>query len=190
MSHRTRHICLVVAVLVFGRPSPLTAESRTYAIAEGTTVEFVGSRLLAREPGGFANVTGRVGLDPAAPQLAYVTASVDLTSLWTRHERLTAHLKSKDFFEAETYPIAAFESTEVRRDGAQYLVTGDLTLHGVTRTLTFPATVTVTEQRLTATAEFVLNRYDFGVAYRGLRNRLIRAGVRVKLHVVASPTEE
>src|SRR5829696_3987631 len=61
------------------------------------------------------------------------TATIDVNSVDTRNEQRDAHIRSADFFEAATYPTMTYRSTGLRRDGDDFVVTGELTLHGVTR---------------------------------------------------------
>jgi len=72
-------------------------------------------------------------------------------------------------------------STEIRREGEGLVISGDLTLHGVTRQISFPATASATETEVSATAEFSINRQDFGIAYPGMPDDLIRDLVVIKL---------
>ena len=77
---------------------------------------------------------------------------------------LTGHLKSPDFFAVKDHPKAKFKSTKIEKtaDGAK--VTGDLTLLGKTKKVSFPATITVGDA-LGIEAKFVINRQDFGMTY-------------------------
>ena len=79
------------------------------------------------------------------------------------------------------FPTATFRSTEIKKDGEGHTITGDLTLHGVTKRISFPATVAVTGATLSANAEFSINRQDFGINYPGMRDDLIRDLVVIKL---------
>jgi polyisoprenoid-binding protein YceI len=100
-------------------------------------------------------------------RLASVEVTIDATSLTTQIDRLTNHLKSADFFDVNEYPEASFRSTRIEsQEGAsgQVTVTGELTLHGVTRPITFPASVS-TEEGLELKAEFSIDRTDFGMTY-------------------------
>src|SRR5690606_3925206 len=65
--------------------------------------------------------------------LSSVQVTLDPATVDTRDANRDGHLKSADFFEVETYPTWTFTSTAVRRDGDDYVVTGDLTIHGVTK---------------------------------------------------------
>ena len=81
--------------------------------------------------------------------------------------------------------IAQSEIKPGSEKGATHTVTGNLTLHGVTKSISFPAKVTVNESGLELTSEFALNRKDFGINYPGKANDLIRDEVVIKLAVKA-----
>ena len=77
-----------------------------------------------------------------------------MDSIWTDTEKLTGHLKSADFFDVAKFPKSTFESTEIKAGSsdakakdATHTVTGNLTLHGVTRSIQFPAKIAVTRCR-------------------------------------------
>ncbi|MCB1055013.1 MAG: YceI family protein, partial [Acidobacteria bacterium] len=95
--------------------------------------------------------------------------------------------KSADFFDVETYPTATFHSTGVAAGETEgtYSVTGDLTLHGVTKQITFPATIAVTDDEVSAQAEFSINRFDFDIKYPGKPDDLIREEVVIGLDINA-----
>ena len=94
---------------------------------------------------------------------------------------LRKHLKSPDFFDVEKFPTATFKSTAIEKTDDGHTITGDLTLHGVTKRVSFPATVTVTDGQVTANSEFSINRNDFGIVYPGMPDDLIRDLVVIKL---------
>jgi len=110
------------------------------------------------------------GADPLASS---VTATVDLNSIITGQEQRDAHIRSADFFEVEKYPEMTFVSTGVRAAGADFLLDGDLTLKGVTKSVTFslevngfgPDAYGGTRAGFSATTE--INRIDFGVSFNG-----------------------
>jgi polyisoprenoid-binding protein YceI len=117
-----------------------------------------------------------------------VDVLIDATSLWADNEKLTGHLKSADFFEVETYPQARFQSTHIVQDGEQYRVSGNLTLHGITRSVTFPAAIEfVAGERIRARAEFAIKRFDWSIEYKGKADDLIRDDVVIKLDLEATP---
>ena len=102
--------------------------------------------------------------------------------------KLEAHLKSDDFFDVENHPEATFEITQVT-DGAeagQVLVSGNLTIRGVTKNITFDANVEeVTESSVKATADFNIAREDWGVSYAGQADDLISKEINLKITLVA-----
>jgi polyisoprenoid-binding protein YceI len=108
-------------------------------------------------------------------------------SLWSDSDRLTGHLKNQDFFHVEEYPTATFVSTKVEAAEAGTAITGDLTLHGVTKSISFPAQVEIAEDKVLLKSEFSINRFDFDIKYEGKADDLIRKEVVIKLDVTATP---
>ncbi|WP_448238585.1 YceI family protein [Microbacterium paulum] len=108
---------------------------------------------------------------PENPLEAKVTASVDAASISTNDENRDKHLRSADFFDVETYPTIDFVSTGVRYEKGDFLVDGDLTMHGVTKPVTFElefggfGTDPYGNYKAGATAKAVINREDFGLTW-------------------------
>ena len=167
--------------------APAREEAERYVLGEGSSIGFVGSKVTGSHEGGFNSFEGEVLVAGGDPTRSTVNLTIDATSLWADDERLTGHLKSPDFFEVETYPTATFQSTAIAAEGDGYLMTGNLTLHGVTKSIAFPAAITVEEGRVTAQAEFAIKRFEFGLEYPGKVDDLIRDDVVIKLNVVALP---
>jgi polyisoprenoid-binding protein YceI len=163
--------------------------SETVAInAQNAKIEFIGAKVTGKHDGGFRNFSGSISLAPTGPQASRITLDIDMTSIWADNEKLTGHLKSPDFFEVEKYPKATFTSTQIvpaPEGGSKYVVTGNLEMHGVTKAITFPATIDIAPGQVTANAEFALNRKDFNVSYPGMPDDLIRDDVLLKLAVNA-----
>ena len=98
-----------------------------------------------------------------------VTAEIELSSIETGAEQRDAHLRSPDFFDTENHPLMTYRSTGIRADGGDYIVDGELTLKGVTKTVPLklelngfgPDAYGGTRAGFTATTE--INRQDFGV---------------------------
>jgi polyisoprenoid-binding protein YceI len=80
-----------------------------------------------------------------------------------------------------------FVSTAIATAGTPnaYTITGNLTLHGVTKSISFPATAVLTDKDLKANSEFSINRKDFGIVYPGMPDDLIRDDVLIKLTIEA-----
>jgi polyisoprenoid-binding protein YceI len=161
------------------------AAGQSYSFSEESTIDFVGSKVTGSHDGGFKAFGGGVELVNNDPTASSVRVEIDTTSLWADDERLQGHLMSADFFDVEKHPTATFESTSIAAGEQGYDVTGNLTLHGVTRSITFPATIEVADGRVTADAEFFVMRFDFDMVYPGKADDLIRDEVVIKLHLVA-----
>jgi polyisoprenoid-binding protein YceI len=155
---------------------------------EQSKVLFTGAKVTGKHEGGFTKFSGTIHLDPERVEASRVEVDIDMASLFTDSERLTGHLKSGDFFLVEQHPTARFVSTQVvpgGEGGATHTLTGNLTLRGVTKTVTFPATVHVGPEAVHAKASFALPRKQFGVAYEGKPDDLIRDDVLMTLDVTA-----
>ncbi|MGB8224677.1 MAG: YceI family protein [Polyangiales bacterium] len=143
-------------------------------------IEFVGAKVTASHPCGFTDFAGKVDLGQPV-ETSRIEVTIQTASLYADKEKLTKHLKSPDFFDVAKFPTAMFRSTEIRAEGEGHTITGDLTLHGVTKRISFPATLAVTDTHVSANAEFSINRQEFGIAYPGMPDDLIRDLVVVKL---------
>lgn len=174
----------------------LPAQVVTYVFGEGSKLEFVGSKVTGSHEGGFTNFTGYVNVDVANARLdpnAFHAVMIDMASVYSDNEKLTGHLKSSDFFDVEKYPTARFELNKAETtDGENYLLSGKLELHGVTKAITFPATVVVSEAQdnVAVKADFSINRKDFGIDYPGKADDLIREEVVIRFDVNSAPGEK
>lgn len=160
-------------------PAPAEAAALTPVPVEGgvatlspdnTKIQFTGTHSPPKKPdprvGGFAKFTGEAKVDADAKTLQSVSVEIDTTSLFTAFPKLTDHLNSPDFFETREYPTAKFESTEIAAGGeGQIAITGNLTLHGQTKEISFPATMSITDEGLTLKGDFSINRSEFGMNF-------------------------
>jgi polyisoprenoid-binding protein YceI len=135
-----------------------------------SSVTFSVRHFLAPVPGQFAKVTGRIEVDSADFTRNTVTATVEPGSVSTLNEKRDAHLRTGDFFDVASHPTATFRSRSWQPSGdGTYAVTGDLTLHGVTRELVVPVRyLGRTEGNRGAVltgwqAAFTINRSWFGI---------------------------
>lgn len=114
--------------------------------------------------------------------------------------RLENHLKSKDFFEVETFPIGKFEITGIEKyvakegasaiEGANTLVSGNLTLRGITKNISFPALVVITKDQVSAKANFSIDRSKWEMFYRSessFGDNMIKNLVDIRLNFSAKP---
>lgn len=154
---------------------------------EGSSVGFVGSKVTGSHEGGFNEFAGTIEFNPADATASQIEVTIQTASLFADDERLTGHLKDADFFNVDAIPTATFRSTSIvaGAEGATHTVTGALNLHGQENTISFPATVVVTDGAVAATAEFSINRSEFGMSYPGMEDNLIRERVVIKLNISA-----
>jgi polyisoprenoid-binding protein YceI len=129
--------------------------------------------MISNVKGTFTGISGTLTEHAVDASLSSVEASVDVATLSTSDAQRDGHLKSADFFDAEKYPALTFKSTLVTRKGeGEYAVTGDLTVHGVTRPVTFavegpsaPGKDPWGNTRIGLSATTKINRKDFGLVW-------------------------
>jgi polyisoprenoid-binding protein YceI len=128
--------------------------------------------MVSKVRGRFDKFEGTITTAPD-PLASSVTADVDLSSVNTGNEQRDGHIRSEDFFHTEKHPTMTFRSTGVRPDGDNFLLVGDLSLHDVTRPVTFKLEVNGfgpdpyggTRAGFSATTE--INRNDWNISYNG-----------------------
>lgn len=164
-----------------------TDASGTFAIdGETSKIGWFGARVAGSHNGGFKSFNGTLTVNDGA--IAHAKIEIDMATIWSDTEKLTGHLKSADFFEVETYPTAVFEASDfakVESDSATHQVTGNLTMHGVTKGVSFPANVEIMEGGVKASANFIIDRQQWNVSYAGKPDDLIKDEVRITLEIVA-----
>lgn len=157
-----------------------------------TRIEWTGAKVVGAHDGGFRRFRGALYLDGETVTGADVV--IDATSIYTDNDRLEGHLKSDDFFSVEAYPEARFRLTALEpitagdsagAPGATHRATGLLTMREQTNQIVFPATVTTTASTVTADADFIIDRQQWGLSYPGQPDNLIQDEVRIRLHAVA-----
>jgi polyisoprenoid-binding protein YceI len=170
--------------------SPAAAAQGTkYSITpQNSKIEFVGAKVTGHHNGSFQDFSGQIDYTGNVEQ-SRVNINIKTDSITTDTPDLTKHLKTADFFDVAKFPEATFVSTAIKaggEKGASHTVTGNLTLHGVTKSITFPATIAVTPGVASVDADFSINRKDFGINYAGAADNLIRDEVVLTLHIRAN----
>ena len=94
--------------------------------------------MVTKVRGNFDEFEGTAHVDTANPANSSVTVTIEAASVTTGNEQRDGHLKTPDFFDIANYPQITFVSTDVERDGAEWAITGDLTINGVTKSVTVP----------------------------------------------------
>ncbi|MGH9492827.1 MAG: YceI family protein [Terriglobales bacterium] len=139
--------------------------------------------------GEFAKLSGTVVYDPKNLKVSSVEATIDATSINTHEPKRDEHLKSPDFFDVAKYPTLSFQSKKVEKAGAGKLrVTGDLTIHGVTKEVVLYVEGPSPEVRMGAnirsgaSASTTINRKDFGLVWnKALETGGVLVGDEVKI---------
>ncbi len=153
------------------------------------SILFTGSKVGGSHDGSFKKFSGTLTLVPDAIENSKVSVDIDLASVSTDNAKLTDHLKSEDFFNVGKFTKATFRSTSIKPvttvKGATHTITGNLDFHGVKKSLSFPANITVTDDKVTASAQFSMNRKTFNVAFDGEADYLIKDLVFVRVTVNA-----
>ena len=151
----------------------LAAAPREYKIDNnhstvGFSVPILGG--LSQVTGKFSNFDINLQADEKDITRSSVRAVIKTASIDTGIDARDNHLRTADFFDAEKFPEIVFQSTSVKKRGKGFVAIGDLTMHGVTKTVELPFTVTGTVKKDGMTtvgyrAQLTLNRRDYGINY-------------------------
>ena len=167
------------AILLSVAPSVLVAETKTYAIdVAHSKVGFeIPHLVIATVEGRFASYEGEIQLVEPFAQSKF-TATIEAQSIDTGVKDRDDHLKSPDFFDVKKFPKISFKTTEVSGKPASFKLTGELTIHGVSKKVTLDAKVQgpVTDlygnEKISLVAKTVVNRKDFGLVW----GKMVEAG--------------
>lgn len=177
------------AVATASQADTTAKATATYAFdAKSSKITWTGSKVTGKHDGGFGDFHGSVQLVDGDPEKSQVTVEISAPSVTADADKLAEHLKSPDFFDVAKFSKVTFTSTSVKKggeNGATHTVTGNLGLHGVEKSISFPATVKIEGDQINVEGEFSLNRKDFGINYPGKQDDLIRDNVLVHLSVHA-----
>lgn len=129
--------------------------------------------MVSNVKGSFSGITGTLTLHDSDPAYSSVEATIPVASISTGDAQRDGHLKSADFFDAEKYPTFTFKSTNVTRHApGEHKVAGELSLHGVTKNVTFavegpsePGKDPWGNTRIGLSATTKINRKDFGLSW-------------------------
>jgi polyisoprenoid-binding protein YceI len=140
--------------------------------------------------GTFKKWSGKALLDEANLTKSSVEFSADVASIDTAEAKRDEHLKSPEFFDAAKFPQLTFKSTKITKGGKGYKLTGDLTIHGVTKSVTLDATVSAPVKnpwgKLVRAAKITgkIKRSDYGLTWnKALETGGVLVGEEVTLDV-------
>ncbi len=142
--------------------------------------------------GGWTMFDGTITMEEGKPETMKIDVTVDMTSAFSDAPELTEKLQGdENFFKPGTYPTSTFKSKSVKKTAEGYEVTGDFTIRGVTKEVTFPATVTIEGDKLTAQATLSMNRQDFGITYHStIGDYVIQDMCKLILDIIANKTDK
>jgi polyisoprenoid-binding protein YceI len=169
-------------------PQSAAAGEKYVINPQNSKIEFVASKVTGSHHAEFQDFNG--GIDYSGqPEKSRVNVTISTASVKTDTDQLTQHLKTPDFFDVAKFPQATFTSTEIKPGGdkgASHTITGNFQLHGITKSISFPATISVTPDAVNVESTFSINRKDFGINYAGAADNLIRDEVVMSLHIKAA----
>jgi polyisoprenoid-binding protein YceI len=146
--------------------------------------------MISNVKGSLSDLNGTLIEDTSNPALSHVDATIDISTISTGDAQRDAHLKSADFFHHDQHPNMTFRSTRVEKKGVgEYAVTGDLTIHGITKPVIFavegpsaPGKDPWGNTRIGLSATATINRKDFGLTWNSaLESGGILVGYEVQI---------
>lgn len=187
---KSNAVVWLVALIALSVPG-VYAESKPYVgdVAH-CQINFVGESLLISAHGYFERWEGDFRIDRDKLENSSVSITIDAASLNTRVQARDNHLRSKDFLDVANYPQIKFVSAGISKvDDKNYVVAGDLTLHGVTKPLRVPVTIAfLRENDGRFKGDLKINRWDFGINYNGKMNPIEdMVAIQFDLHLREKP---
>ncbi len=164
---------LLVPVLIAATPA--SAPERYVRDVAHSQINFVAESRLLSAHGTFQRWDTEIMFDAANVETTSLKITIETASIDTRIERRDNHLRSNDFFAADSFPQITFVSTTVNNRGTEgsLLVTGDLTIRGITKRITIPAKLNFFDPQNNigrVTGSFVIDRTEYGVSYTSRAN--------------------
>jgi polyisoprenoid-binding protein YceI len=199
LTMKTLKLATLILFTVLLVPTAMFADATTWQVDPAhTNVTFEVRHLLTQVPGRFNDFTGTIRHDPENPGSSSVEFTVQAKSIDTRNDRRDNHLRSADFFDVEKFPTLTFKSKKVEGSGNELQVTGDLTIHGVTREVTIPVTFlgsmeTPMGPRAGFSTEFALDRKEYGITWNKVLDQggaLLGDEVSIEIDVEATRPQE
>lgn len=177
-------------LLVALSATPLFAQETWTVDKSHSSATFKVRHMMANVVGSFREFDGNINIDRANPANSTVEFTIQAGSIDTGNKNRDEHLRSADFFDVAKYPAISFRSTAVKpKSPTEFDVTGDLTMHGVTKRVTLPVTFlgfgrTKRGEKAGFEIETTLNRKDYGVVWnRALDEGGLLLGDDVKVSI-------
>ncbi len=186
---------LSIALLL---PALAAAEPVTYKVdTDHSGVGFSIRHFVSNVSGRFRDFDGVIKYDKANPAASSVEFTVKTASIDTSNNDRDEHLRTKDFFDAQKFPTLTFTSTKVVAKDANTLdVTGNLTMHGVTKPITFPVSVlgmvkTPKGEKAGFETNFKVDRKEYGITWNNVMDSgpVLGDDVKVNIEIEANRQE-
>jgi polyisoprenoid-binding protein YceI len=153
--------------------TPLLAQTEPWGIDKAhSNVQFKVRHIVSNVTAGFNDFDATINIDRANPAKSTVEFTIQAASVDTDNDNRDQHLRSADFFDVAKYPTITFKSTSVKpKSKTEFDVTGDLTMHGVTKRITLPVTFLGFgrgpggKEKGGFEIETTLNRKDYGIVW-------------------------
>jgi polyisoprenoid-binding protein YceI len=162
---------IVGALVLMMATVPMATADEWAADPGHSLVNFKVRHFFSKAGGSFGEWEATIHFDPENPEAGSVNATIQAASIDTDDEKRDGHLKSPDFFDVENHPTITFTSTAVEKHDDGLMLTGKLTMRGVTKEISFPFEFNGAGAdgwggtRAGFSAELVVNRKDYGISW-------------------------
>ncbi|MBV6826023.1 YceI family protein [Pseudomonas sp. PD9R] len=180
-----RFIVLASALVCSVLPSAYAVEY-TDVNPTASTISFTYGQMGSRMYGTFSKFEGHLDFDTASPEAAHAKLTINLDSIDAGSSDANSELQKPAWFDTTTYPQATFESTEVKNLGNnRYLITGRLTLRGLTRVVTVPVLLKAENTIGIFDGELTLKRDDFKIGEGEWADTVVSNEINIRFRMVA-----
>jgi polyisoprenoid-binding protein YceI len=184
-----KQLAVILAGLALAAPA-FAADTYTFDKSH-SSVGFQVRHIFTNVSGRFTDYSGTIQVDRAKPESSSVEFTIQATSIDTSEPKRDGHLRTADFFDVANHPTITFKSTSMKPNGKDsYFVTGDFTMHGVTKQITLPVTVLgegkdpMGNEKMGLETSITLNRKDYGLNWnRALETGGVLVGEEVKVQI-------
>lgn len=187
-------LVLAMAFISMSFVNPIKGVKQKFNVnVETSTITWKGYKPTGTHNGTINMVSGEIYLEDGNLKSGSFVA--DMTSIKDADgsSRLEGHLKSPDFFDIKEFSTSKFEITNSEEKDGKTIITGDLTIKGIVKQISFPATITSNEETVTILSEVVkINRADFNIKYKSksffnnLKEKFINDEFDLQVNIVAN----
>jgi polyisoprenoid-binding protein YceI len=190
MKHAVRNVLGAALGALLVSSTALAAFSPLKLDTVHSKVSFTAATVLFDVDGQFEKFSVSIDGNPSKPETVNVEANIEVASLDTNNIKRDNHLKSPDFFDAAKYPMIRFASTNVKMQGSQLVVTGNLTMHGVSKLVSIPFKIAKGKNgagvdTTTYKGKLTIDRNDYGIGTDSIAAKIsLEDEVEIKLLLV------